>query len=164
MNQDLKQRLVGAAVITSLATIFVPMLFDDPIDETDKLINELTIPDAPIKSFNANTIFLPKNKDDVINLPKPLALEESVKQKPASRMVRWFLQVGLFSQKSNAILQQNKLRQQGFPVIVSTESGKKGLLYKVRVGPELNRKRAKKMKVRIDKLNNVKSILTSANE
>ena len=43
MDQDLKQRLVGAVVITALAAIFVPMLFDDPIDESGKLISQLKI-------------------------------------------------------------------------------------------------------------------------
>jgi DedD protein len=51
MEQGLKQRLIGAIVITSLAAIFVPMLFDDPIDETGKLISELKIPDAPAESY-----------------------------------------------------------------------------------------------------------------
>ncbi|OYV21201.1 MAG: transketolase, partial [Methylococcaceae bacterium NSP1-2] len=27
MNPELKQRLIGAAVVTALATIFIPMLF-----------------------------------------------------------------------------------------------------------------------------------------
>jgi len=165
MDQNLKQRLVGAVVITSLAAIFVPMLFDDPIDETGKMINELSIPDVPIKSFDTNSKPLAKNINDVMALPQPMLLQaESDKQKRTTVMVRWFLQVGLYSQKSNAILQQKKLRQQGFPVILSTESGKKGLLYRVRVGPELDKKRAEKMKVKIDRLNNIKSILTSVDK
>ena len=32
MNQELKQRLIGAVVVTALAAIFIPMLFDDPVD------------------------------------------------------------------------------------------------------------------------------------
>lgn len=47
IEHDLKQRIVGAAVITALAAIFVPMLFDDPLDESGKVVSELTIPEPP---------------------------------------------------------------------------------------------------------------------
>ena len=33
MDQELKQRMIGAAVIIALAVIFVPMLFDGDIEE-----------------------------------------------------------------------------------------------------------------------------------
>jgi DedD protein len=50
MNQELKHRLIGAVVVTALATIFIPMLFDDPIDDTGQLVSELKIPAEPGKS------------------------------------------------------------------------------------------------------------------
>ena len=162
MEQGFKQRLVGAIVITSLAAIFVPMLFDDPIDETGKLISELKIPDAPGKSLDADSASLPNSIDEVIMLPEPMALkEESSGDRPVSNQVRWFLQVGIFGDKSNAISQQNKLRSQGFPTTISQEQGENGLLYRVRVGPELDQKRAEAMKIKINELNNIKSILSS---
>jgi len=161
MDQSLKQRLVGAVVITSLAAIFVPMLFDDPIDETGKLISELKLPDAPGQLLDADSALLPKSINEVIMLPEPMALkEESVGKQVVSNKVRWFLQVGIFGEKSNAISLQNKLRSQGFPARIRKESSENGLLYRVRVGPELDQKRAEAMKLKIDKLNNMKSILT----
>lgn len=47
ISQDLKQRVVGAAVITALAAIFVPMLLDDPVVERGKVLNEIPIPQPP---------------------------------------------------------------------------------------------------------------------
>lgn len=47
MNNELKQRLVGATVITALAAIFLPMLFDDPVKESSQVVNELNIPTPP---------------------------------------------------------------------------------------------------------------------
>lgn len=47
VDHELKQRIVGAAVITALAAIFVPMLFDDPLVESGKAVSELTIPEPP---------------------------------------------------------------------------------------------------------------------
>ncbi len=47
MDHELKQRLIGAIVVTALAAIFIPMLFDDPIDNSGQQVSELTIPKAP---------------------------------------------------------------------------------------------------------------------
>lgn len=164
MDQDLKQRLVGAVVITSLAAIFIPMLFDDPIDEKGKMISELKIPDAPVKLLNGNSSDLPKSIDDVISLPqaqvvKQIAEDKAVKVK--TDRVRWFVQVGIFGQEANATALQKQIRKQGFPVIITTVSGQSGLLYRVKVGPELSRERAEKMKLKIAKTNNIKGIITS---
>jgi len=162
MDQDLKQRLVGAIVITALATIFVPMLFDDPIDQSGKNINELTIPQLPVQSINVNSSKLAKSVDDVINLPEPKALKEQlVEQKKITKKERWFLQVGTFGQKSNADALQKKLEVQGFNVSNTKVSSEKGASYKIRVGPAVNKTRAENMKIRIDKLFNIKSIITS---
>lgn len=165
MEQGLKQRIVGAIVITSLAAIFVPMLFDDPIDKTGKMISELKIPDQPIKLSDTEAIPLPKNTDDVMNLPEPLALKEIAKVPlHNTEMERWFIQVGMFGQKSNATALQNQLRQQGFPATISKVASEKGVLYRVRVGPELLKKRAEAMKDKLNSLNNIKAILTSVDD
>ncbi|NOT84340.1 MAG: hypothetical protein HOP02_06035 [Methylococcaceae bacterium] len=47
MTNELKQRLVGVAVITAIAAIFLPMLFDDPVHESGKAVNEIVIPEPP---------------------------------------------------------------------------------------------------------------------
>jgi DedD protein len=47
MEPELKQRLIGAVVVTALAAIFVPMLFDDPVDNSGQQVSELAIPKAP---------------------------------------------------------------------------------------------------------------------
>ncbi len=162
MDQDLKQRLVGAVVITALAAIFIPMLFDGPIDESGKIINELKIPDAPVKSYGVESINLPESVDDVVKLPEPEAIKKQVvAQKDASKMISWYLQVGSFGQKTNAMTLQSKLRKQGFPALISNVSETKGILYKVRVGPVLNKKRALEMKQKVDKLNDISSIVTN---
>lgn len=47
MDHELKQRLIGAIVVTALAAIFLPMLFDDPIDNSGQQVGELVLPKAP---------------------------------------------------------------------------------------------------------------------
>lgn len=48
MEQGLKERLVGAAVLVILAVVFIPMLLDDS-EETDLVITETNIPPKPEK-------------------------------------------------------------------------------------------------------------------
>ncbi len=165
MDQEFKQRLIGAVVITSLAAIFVPMLFDDPIDETGKMISELKIPESPINSVNSKTASIPNSINEVISLPDPMPLKEyGLETDSFSGMQRWYIQVGIFGQQSNAISLRDAIRQQGFSVTILTVADEKGPLYRVRVGPELDKMRAEALKVKIDKLNNIKSILTSMDE
>ena len=166
MDHELKQRLVGAVVITALAAIFMPMLFDDPIDESGKLIAELKLPDQSIASLET-TENLPSNINDIVNLPatsanKPISRKTSDLSSKAD-IERWFVQVGNFGQEENAISLQNKIRRQGFPVTISTVSSDRGVVYKVRVGPELDRERVDVMKEQIFKINKIKGMVISEN-
>ena len=66
MDQELKQRLIGAAVITALAAIFIPMLFDDAVDDAGKEVNALTIPELPAKVQEVEIAPLPEKPEEVI--------------------------------------------------------------------------------------------------
>lgn len=265
MDQELKQRLIGAAVITALATIFVPMLFDDPIDETGKNINELKIPDMPSKVQDVEILPLPEKVEDVateapmerpaltqgrktptpasgsetfeglpdeadMEAPKPKvrlsskettlnprqaqviepdmeAMEaediaprpESIKPpklaastpstvpvspsgnlaKPSSKTVenkpvasvsespaklapaasnesatsRWYLNAGSFSQKNNAVALQDNLQQQGFASSIKEVTTEKGVVFKVRVGPMLDKAKLQAVKSKLAQIN-----------
>jgi DedD protein len=67
MNQELKQRLIGAVVVTSLAAIFIPMIFDDPVDNSGQTVSELTIPKTPIDTGEESSNKLPNNAEQVLN-------------------------------------------------------------------------------------------------
>jgi DedD protein len=67
MDHELKQRLIGAVVVTALAAIFIPMLFDDPVDTSGKTVSELTMPQAPADAPPEATPTLPENKEQVLN-------------------------------------------------------------------------------------------------
>lgn len=295
MNPELKQRLIGAAVVTALATIFIPMLFDDPVDTSGTTVSTLPIPPAPIKSaeVSANKLPTPANKAikkpnvtaeapsdteddptepvvdgeiaddadaeasaDVATTPAPQASAEteqvanepegevpaesldtgivaeakppvkkpekfvepdvevkikpplkktdantpkllpatkpaevistvkpSVKKieaspakptpiaKPVSpvtastpekptknpELVRWTIHAGSFGQKENATTLQKTLREQGIPVTIETIQSAKGPMYRLKIGPELDKKKAAANKAKLDKqgVNNV---------
>ena len=242
MDQELKQRLIGAAVITALAAIFVPMLFDDPIDETGKSINELKIPELPVKAQDVEIMPLPEKveevatveplekpsaptaayegdeeegmeapkplvhidakdttpaptryvepvseEDDVAVSPKPVPDEPVVKpvkpipqppvkvekvaktpapepaKKPAiaaeSAATRLYLNAGTFSQQSNAISLQDSLKKQGFAASIKEVATEKGKVYKVRVGPMLDKAQAQATKSKLSQIN-VNSFVT----
>jgi DedD protein len=69
MDHELKQRLIGAVVVTALAAIFIPMLFDDPVDNTGKAVTELTIPAVPTDTASETASKLPADKAEVLNRP-----------------------------------------------------------------------------------------------
>lgn len=252
MDQELKQRLIGAAVITALAAIFVPMLFDDPIDETGKTINELKIPEMPAKAQDVEIMPLPEKVEDVATdapaekpasqpafadegedefstakpklrltakqteptapksaqparevpmdvaegedeappvAPKPVVqpsisvstqppapakavkapsppvaatqTESAMKSQPpvsppptpAGGSTRLYLNVGTFSQKANAMTLHDNLKQQGFAVSVKEVAGDKGPVFKVRVGPLLDKAKAQAVKNKLAQIN-----------
>ena len=69
MNQELKQRLIGAVVVTALAAIFIPMLFDDPIENSGQSVSELAIPETPVNTGEESANKLPTSANQVLNTP-----------------------------------------------------------------------------------------------
>ena len=76
MNHELRQRLIGAVVVTALAAIFIPMLFDDPIDNSGQIVSELVIPATPVNTGEESANKLPTGANQVLN--KPDAESETV--------------------------------------------------------------------------------------
>ncbi|MFZ2170283.1 MAG: SPOR domain-containing protein [Methylococcaceae bacterium] len=69
MNHELRQRLIGAVVVTALAAIFIPMLFDDPIDNSGQKVSELVIPATPVNTGEESANKLPTGVNQVLNKP-----------------------------------------------------------------------------------------------
>ena len=274
MNPELKQRLIGAAVVTALATIFIPMMFDDPVEHKGQTVSELKIPETPVKSTeqSSNKLSTPAtNKNTQKPLPAPVedvsdaelddpeadanaeppvnettpvqqtengtetvaeaepsAIEEDpepldtgvvpeakppvkkatdkkntepevvvedVKLKPTVKktekpvaakpveqpattkppvaakkpeiptptptattekpkkpeLLRWTIHAGSFAQKDNATALMKTLREQRIPVVMETIPSAKGTMYRLKIGPELDKKRAAANKAKLDK-------------
>ncbi len=200
MDQTLKQRLLGVIVITALAAIFLPMLFDNPVEDKGLSISDLTIPSFSEDFFEEqNNEPALTSAEQVLALPEPdyiaaeseleeintlpeqqgieleqelssgavvldsdmeqaVVAEQSRKKQPGLK--RWYVQAASLSTEQNARIFQNKLLKQGFNAFYDTFTTSRGKqLFRVRVGPELDRKRVLQMQERIDKLNHVKSSL-----
>lgn len=80
--------------------------------------------------------------------------------KTTPKLMRWYVQVGSFSKKENAMSLWDSLHEQGLPASLDTVQTDKGTTYRLRVGPELDGKKAAAMKARLDK-QNIKAILIS---
>lgn len=166
MNEILKQRIVGAAVITAIAAIFVPMLFDDPVSDADNYANELSIPQEPVNNLQPALDDIPKTRNEVISQPAPAQVDLQAKtiQKSIQKaeLKGWIIQVGSFSKEKNALEFRDKLRKNKFTAYVdSISTAKHGTLYRLRVGPELDEKRALKTKKQLESRYKVTTLLVS---
>ena len=108
MDEILKQRIVGTIVITSIAAIFIPMLFDDPIEGADSYSNELVIPEESLSTLQHQMNTLPTSRDAVLSRPLPehvnLQTQKITKAiKKDDTLKSWVIQIGSFSQKANAV-------------------------------------------------------------
>lgn len=237
IDDVLRNRIVGAVVVTILAMIFLPMLLNEPKEEGQE-ISSLELPQKPENSPSLTATILPDESEDVladpllagddeqdlqniepttdvdiseneqptdvdISTPKPqtTVAETEVKSTPKTNVQtstkvqtpsnvsaatianakklqpprldappanitvnqgeRWFIQVASFSTENNANAFRDKLRRQGFSATVDSVWVKSKRIYRLRVGPELNRERAEMIKNKLNQLNNVQSIILS---
>ena len=154
LNENLKKRLVGAAVLVSLVVIFVPMLVDD-----DKIlktsVSEIEIPPWPEQKSRAAPTPEPaqqapqKVEAEPVEQEAAPKAEAPVEPKPQAvtkpvKLSAWVVQVGSFSSKQNTDKLVQDLRSKDLPAYYETAvvDGKK--IYRVRIGPDLEEKTAKK--------------------
>jgi len=195
VDNILKQRLVGAIVLISLAVIFLPMLFSGngqfqsrfqsgipPQPSYDIVASQLKVPEQvpskvlekvpliqPTESKASNETpatqasaqieqshtdpdpSVPENPTPAINTPSS--------QKATPPVTGWVVQVGSFYKKKNAMTLRDRLRKKGLSSFVVTGRGKNGPIYRVRVGPELDRKKADNLLRTVESETRLKALL-----
>jgi len=167
VEEGLKRRLLGAGVLASLAVIFIPMLIEDQ-SAGDTALRE--IPVAPIRQSFASSML----KEEVIRprLPRPVIVAEvdpkqtkkepKIVAKPRTGLNAWVVQVGSFSSRDNANKLIAKLRKAGFQTQDAERIEMRGkTLFRVRVGPVVEKNKAKKLLPKINKIAGVKSRVQS---
>ena len=184
MNEKLKQRLVGAVVLVSLAIIFIPMMLDGgerssmPMfgsnipEKPDYRFEPLDIPLQPVTPIAEDRPVLidkpePAPQPAVAVRPKPLTKPAPVPTRPEpvpavpEAQEAWVVQVGSFSQSGNALALRDKLRAKGFTAFVEKLKTGGSTVYRVRIGPELKRENAEKALQRLQKEMQMKGIVMS---
>jgi DedD protein len=117
---------------------------------------------AKVDEAKAGALATPKQPSTAKTLAAAVAeaKKPEVAPKTSPKLVRWYIQIGSFSKRENAMSLWDSLREQGLPASLDTVQTDKGTSYRLRVGPELDGKKAAAMKARLDK-QNIKAILVS---
>lgn len=144
MEEPLKRRLVGAAVLASLAVIFVPMLIEErpaPPPDMPKIPPRPEVIPFSSKQLSAEVPRTVPRVEPKLQSPEPEAAAPIAQ--PQTGLTAWVVKVGSFSNKDNASRLVKKLRKAGFPTPDAEMVQVKGkTIYRVKVGPFLEKKRA----------------------
>lgn len=210
MNDQLKQRLVGAIVLVSLAVIFIPMILPGGGDNSSLVSknvppepdyrfpppkeapraptigNEPIVPIGDSTDTNASKNSAGKNnasekragEHDSAGAPEkvqqakpatktktPKVVASPTQQPVTSADIKsgetngWVVQVGSFSSEPNARALRDKLRKMGYACFVEAVKSKHGTVYRVRVGPELTRTSAEKLRDQLARKAKVKGLV-----
>lgn len=73
-DHELKQRLIGALVVTILSAIFIPMLFDDPIEEEGQAVTTLALP-SENQFVEEPAVKAPESSEQVLAIPQQPQVE-----------------------------------------------------------------------------------------
>lgn len=109
-----------------------------------------SVPEKQVEEAVASTIQQDEKKQD-----------EKIGNIKPDKVQAWIVQVGSFSSEPNAIALRDKLRKKGFASFVEAVKGKKGMVYRVRVGPELTRELADKLKGEVESKAKLKGLVQS---
>lgn len=195
MRTQLRNRLLGAGVLTALVVIFIPMIIEEKVEQASV---PNVFPEMPNRQFNSssvennNGIFtpeiipestdarpvldqnlvptspqVPSEKTTVTPTPPKVKETAKVPPKPEPKKVikpkinGWVVQVGSFSNHNNAVKLVQTLKKKHFEAFLEKIKVKGRWLYRVRVGPEINKNTAKKIQAKISKAVNLKgSVVT----
>jgi DedD protein len=178
LDEGLKKRLVGAAVLASLAVIFVPMLVEEPGDHQPAIDKIPAPPQQP--AFSSNLL-----REEVV-APQPLPPEPVVEplqaesepsssaeapppadtataSEPATRtgLAAWMVQVGSFSNRENAAQLVEKLRKAGYQTPDAERVEIRGkTLFRVRVGPMVDKDKAQSLLPKINQISGTKGMVS----
>ena len=152
----LKQRIIGALVLVSLAVIFVPMMFDEPHSERET--STIQIPEEPP---------FPE-----VEMPEPETTEppEYQQKKPASAEFTrsldgaWVVQLGSFGSAENARRLREQVRERGYSSHLQSVTRGDVELTRVFSGPFAEKAEAERAKQALDKAFGLNSLVTSGGQ
>lgn len=151
MDSRLKQRAIGAVVLTALAIIILPMFLDGSEEDRARVVASIPEPPAiELESVSLEDIdrrmremeqesaarlpqMVEDNRADAEGAPEDLALDAN------NLPVSWSLQVGAFQNRDNALRLRESLREASFRTYVIRAQTDEGEVYKVLVGPMLQK-------------------------
>lgn len=148
MDRKLRKRIIGAIVLAAFLVILVPEWLDGA-GHKSRYSNNVEIPEKP--EFKPIADYM-ESTDAVTTINKRIKSEES-------SVHAWALQLGSFSKESNAEAMRDKLRAKGYASYVDVLKKPDRSIYRVRIGPELDKKRLEHIKAELGKKEKMKGML-----
>lgn len=160
MDRALQQRLLGAVILTALLVILVPEWLDgsghksrypSQIEMPQKPHFEPLSKPEPKPSVSEQAQVTQQTASPPTESPPPApapASKPEPEPEPESRAAidAWALQVGSFSEQSNARVMRDRMRAEGYATYIHKQKSQGSMHYRVRIGPELDRTRVEKLK------------------
>ncbi|MGH8612815.1 MAG: SPOR domain-containing protein [Gammaproteobacteria bacterium] len=160
IEERLKERLVGAVVLTAVAVSFIPMVFEGgpksqqaPVTKSQEDFTSSSLaaedPSPPLDVVEAepasrpiSTTHRPPQAADQSS-PKPPQAKTLWDRSPAdATRTGWVVQLASFSREANAKTLRAKLVAQGFAAFIEKTSS----VYRVRVGPTSGQQQARDLR------------------
>ena len=185
MEPQLKQRLVGAAVLVGLGVVFIPILLDQSDDTA-------IAPEPAVQTIDAPTDFssrvVPLDDEAVAQLEskanatadelqraedwdkKPLSTRPAVvatdstpapeeNEQLRTGVTAWVVQLGSFASRENAAGLVATLKKSGYTAFIEENADGDKVSYRVRVGPELTKVVAEEIRDKLNADTKVKGIV-----
>jgi len=175
VEKALKQRLTGAVILVIAGVVFIPLLLDGAGHHA-RFSKDVDIPPEPvikIKSWD-EIKEIPAKPSQQISAMQPSSTSSAPADKPAVSSKKpviaakqttkpsikaWALQLGSFSQQTNALVLRDQLRAKGYRAFMekSVKQGKTS--YKVKVGPDLDRSKLEKVAAKLQKEEKINTLV-----
>ena len=165
MEKALKQRLTGAVVLVISGVVLIPLLLDGA-GFNARFSKDIEIPPAPIVKIKSwdELKEIPANSSTTKTRPRSSANSNSVNKtkKITDPIIKaWALQLGSFSQHTNALVLQDQLRAKGYRAFVVKSKKSEKTRYEVRIGPDLDRSKIEKIAKKLKKTGNRDSLIVT---
>ncbi|MFT6433863.1 MAG: DedD protein [Candidatus Azotimanducaceae bacterium] len=174
METKLKQRAIGAIVLTCLAIIILPMLLDGSPEDRERVLAEIPAPPMiTLKELSVEDIERRMQQDEIeseAQLPKFVEDVESDKNEAevfkldANQLpISWSLQLGSFRNAENARVLRQKLRENDYRSYIIEADTETGRTLRVLVGPMLDRVALEETAVQIKRIFNIEGRIVRYN-
>ena len=160
MDVKLKQRLIGAVILTALAIIILPLLLDGSEQERERIHSPM--PKPPQIDLDKITVSDVARKIEQMErasearLPQELVDQTDYEEQPDfifdknNLPVNWSIQLGSFEYEENAVRLREKLRNRNYRTYILHARTNEGGMYRVFVGPSSSKATLTEMMVQIE--------------
>ena len=162
METKLKQRAIGAIVLTCLAIIILPMLLDGSPEDRKRVL--AAFPEPPmitLKELSIEDLERRMQQDELESSAKlPTFVEDLESDKNDTEAfkldvnqlpISWSLQLGSFQNADNAKALRQKLRESDYRSYIIEAGTDQGKTLRVLVGPMLDRGKLEEIAIQIKK-------------